>query len=209
MVYLHAKSEPDLATYQTHQVGNTCTMHAIAVALHLLLKFEINPIDLSDEVNRLWWRGRFMRIAPDWAVTPRMQVRMVRYLAQKYGLPVDAEIHRGNPDALPELLNDTAVVPIITILWRWRQAPPIYLGNSTLNHNETRSAGGHSMILAAFDPQHTADGQFSTPWGFINPWIDGSNQLFWMADEDFKHAWRFWLPCIGRYPIVHIQSISQ
>lgn len=202
---LHAKTEAELAGYQTRQVGNTCTFHAIAISLHLLLNFTLDPMALSDEANRLWWRGRFMRVAPEWAVTPRMQVRIIRYLAKTHSLPITAEFLHGHPDTLSELLSDPESAPIITIIWRWRQAPPIYLGSTTQNFNETRSAGGHSMLLGAYDPQHTANGLFKTPWGFINPWKDNTDQLFWMTDRDFRRAWRFWLPGIGRNPLVVIQ----
>lgn len=203
---LLAKTESELAGYQVRQVGNTCSFHAIAVALHLLLNYTIDPMTLSEEVNRLWWRGRFMRVAPDWAVTPRMQVRILRYLAQKHAMPITAAYQRGNPDTLPELLSDPTVVPIITIVWRWRAAPPIYFGDTTNNFNNTRSAGGHSMILAAFDPYHSANNQLITPWGFINTWLDNTQHLFWMTDHDFRRAWHFWLPGIGPNPMVVIRQ---
>lgn len=206
--FLINKTEVELAGFQVPQVGNTCSFHAIALSLHLLLNFNINPMTLSEEINHLWWRGRFMRVAPDWAVTPRMQVRIVRYLSQAHNLPVTSAYQRGKVDTLLDLLTDPAVVPIITLIWRWRKAPPIFLGESTLNYNVTHSAGGHSMILAAYDPVHSAGGQFFTPWGFINPWIGQTDQLFWMTDEDFRRAWRFWLPGIGPNPVVTIQRIS-
>jgi len=205
---LHAKTEAELAGYQTNQVGNTCSFHAIAVGLHLLLNYTIDPMALSDEANRLWWRGRFMRVAPDWAVTPRMQVRIVRHLAQIHDLPITAVFQRGHPDTLPDLLSDPESVPIITIIWRWRQAPPIYLGSTTQNFNLTGSAGGHSMLLGAYDPHHSTNGQFMTPWGFINPWKDHTDQLFWMTDSDFRRAWQFWLPGIGRHPLVVIHRTN-
>ncbi len=205
---LQSKTEAELAGYQVCQVGNTCSFHAIAVALHLLLNYSIDPMTLSEEVNRLWWRGRFMRVAPDWAVTPRMQVHIVRYLAQIHNLPITASFQRGHPDSLPELLSDPERIPIITVIWRWYQAPPIYLGNTTQNFIITRTAGGHSMILAAYDPLHLANDQFKTPWGFINPWKDQTDQLFWMTDSDFRRAWRFWLPGIGRHPLVVIRRTN-
>jgi hypothetical protein len=203
---LHMKSEPELAIHQSRQVGNTCSFHAIAISSRMLLNYTLDPISLSEEVNRLWWRGRFMRVAPDWAVTPRMQVRIVRYLAQTQGLPILATYQHGDPDALPEFLSDLTRIPIITIIWPWRKAPPIYLGSTSLNFNDTRSAGAHSMILAAYDPQHSnVGGQINTPWGFINPWKDNAAELFWMTDEDFRRAWRFWLPGVGRNSLVIIQ----
>lgn len=204
---LHMKSEPELAIHQTRQAGNTCSFHAIAISSRMLLNYTLDPMALSEEVNRLWRRGRFMRVAPDWAVTPRMQVRIVRYLAQTQGLPIAATYHHGDVETLPEILSDLTRVPIITIIWPWRQAPPIYLGNTSLNFNDTPSAGAHSMILAAYDPQHSnAGGQLITPWGFINPWKDNATQLFWMTDEDFRRAWRFWLPGVGRNSLVVIQQ---
>ena len=201
---LKGKTEAELAGFQVRQVGNTCSFHAIAVALQLLLNSTIDPDALSEETNRLWWRGQFMRVAPNWAVTPRMQVRIIRYLAQLHALPITAAYQRGNSETLTELLSEPTVVPIITIIWHWRKAPPIYLGNTTQNFNNTRSAGGHSMILAAFDPLHSANGQFITPWGFINTWDDNTEQLFWMTDHDFHRAWRFWLPGIGPNSVVTI-----
>ena len=202
---LHAKTEADLAGYQVSQVGNTCSFHAIATSLRLLLNVIIDPMELSDQINRLWRRGRFMRVAPDWAVTPRMQVRIVRYFAHLHGWPVTATFQHGNPESLPDTLSDLDAVPIITLIWPWRKAPPIYLGDTTRNFNASRSAGGHSMIFAAYDPNHTAGGAFTTPWGFINPWMDNAKQLFWMTDADFRRAWGFWLPGIGVNPLVQIR----
>lgn len=205
---LHMKSEPELAIHQTRQVGNTCSFHMISVSLRLLLNTTIEPMMLSDEVNRLWWRGRLMRVAPDWAVTPRMQVRIVRYLARTHGLPVTAVYQRGDPATVADILADVTIVPIITIIWTRRKAPPIYLGSTIQNFNTTQSAGGHSMILAAYDPSHTSGGIIPTPWGFINPWIENSAHLFWMTDEDFRRSWRFWLPGIGPNPLVLVQQMN-
>ncbi len=203
---LHAKTEADLAGYQVSQVGNTCSFHMISASLKLLLNFNIDPDALSDEINRLWWKGRFMRVFPDWAVTPRMQVRIVRYLARTRGLPIAAIYQRGDPETLPNTLTDPLAAPIITLLWPWRKAPRIYQGETTRNFNATRSAGGHSMLFAAYDLNHTAGGDFPTPWGFINPWMDNASQLFWMTDEDFRRSWRFWLPGIGPNPLVIIRK---
>jgi len=201
---LKTKSEAELAALQVKQVGNTCSFHAIAVALRLLLDYEINPDELSKEVNDLWWQGRFMRVAPDWAVTPRMQVRIVRYLVKKEKLPVTAFYYHGKVETLPLILTNPDAVPLVTLLWTWRNAPPIYLGDTTHNYNKTNKMGGHTMILAAYDPDHRADDQFSTPWGFINPWMANAKQLFWMRDDDFRKAWQFPLPFVGPNPLVMI-----
>lgn len=201
---LLARKESELAAYQVRQVGNTCSFHAIAVALRLLLDYEIDPVELSEKVNNLWWRGRFMRVVPNWAVTPRMQVRIVRYLARENDLPITAFYTHGNIALLPAILSDPDFISLITLLWWWRQAPPIYRGDTTQNYNKTKKPGGHTMILAAYDPDHRAGDQFFTPWGFINPWLSGAKQLFWMRDDDFRKAWRFPLPLIGPNPLVLI-----
>ena len=121
---LHGKTEADLAALQVRQVGNTCSFHAIAVALRLLLEVHLDPLSLSKEIDRLWWRLRFMRVAPGWAVTPRMQVRIVRHLARTRGLPVSAAYQHGDPETLPDLLDDPDAVPLITLVWLWKSAPP-------------------------------------------------------------------------------------
>ena len=204
-IVLQAKSEIELAALLTRQVGNSCSFHVIAAGVRLLLDQQADPMVLSEEVNRLWWRGRFMRVAPNWAVTPRMQVRIVRHLARTSGFPLTADYSEGDPETLPDVLSDPGCVPVITLTWLWRKAPPIYYANTTLNFNQTRSAGGHTMLFAAYDPDHWAEEQFATPWGFINPWMENAHHLFWMGDADFRKAWRFRLPRIGPNPLVTIR----
>jgi len=208
---LHGQPEGKLAAFQVNQKGNTCSFHAISTAIRLLLNEVVDPQNLSSEINRLWWRGRLMRVAPDWAVTPRMQVRIVRYLAKSRGLPIRATYHRSDPQELRNYLMDPSHkgIPVVTILWLWSQAPPIYYGNSTRDFHKTRSAGAHSMILAAYDPDHWAENQFLTPWGFINPWMVNATRLFWMRDADFQKAWHFWLPGMGPNPLVLISHADQ
>ena len=63
------------------------------------------------------------------------------------------------------------------------------------------------MILAAHDPDHQTDHQFNTPWGFINPWRNNAEVLFWMRDQDFRKAWRFPIPLIGPNPLVVIRKV--
>jgi len=203
---LHTKSETELAAFQVRQLGNTCSFHAIAVALGLLLDYPIDPLALSDEINRLWWRGRFMRVAPNWAVTPRMQARIVRYLAKEHHLPLSANFQHDDIDSLPYLLSDPNIVPLVTLLWSGQNPPPIYLGSTAHNFNSKNKTEGHTMILAAHDPDHQADHQSKTPWGFINSWRNNANELFWMREEDFRKAWRCPIPLIGPNPLVLIRK---
>lgn len=203
---LHGLTEKDLASLQNRQVGNTCTLHAITTALRLLVNFEYDPIVLSEEVNRLWRRGHRMRVFPGWAVTPRQQARITRYLAQKHHLPINAIFHKGTPEILPGILSDEHVIPIITLTWFWKQAPPIYYGAEAHNCNASTGSGGHSMIFAMYDSEHLVDDSFPAPWGFINPWKDNAAHLYWMKDHDFRKAWGFTVPFNGPNPLVLIEK---
>jgi hypothetical protein len=198
---LHTKSEADLAALQVNQVGNSCSFHAIANGLKLLLGVELDPMALSDEIDQLWKQFRFMRMAPGWAVTPRQQVRIIRHLARTRSLVVEASYRHGDITTLPGLLADADSIPIITLVWLCKKAPPIYYGNTDRNFNATQSMGGHTMVLGAYDTAHTS-GTLDTPWGFINPWKDNAIQLFWMTDTDFRKAWRFFPPLVGPNPLV-------
>ena len=204
---LHGKSEATLAGYQRNQVGNTCTFHTISASLRLLINYSIDPLALSDEINRLWWRGRFMRVMPNWAVTPSMQVRIVHYLAKTRSLPIRASLQHTNPAALLGFLSSPNQIPIITIFWLNRKAPAIYYGSSTSNYNATQFMGAHSMLFAAYDPNHHS-GDLATPWGFINSWKDNSSLLFWMSQEEFIRSWGFRLPIFGNNPLVLIERLT-
>jgi len=200
-----AKTITELAAYQTQQTGNNCSFHAISVGIQLLLNYKINPEVLAQEVNRQWWRGHFMRIFPNWAVTPRMQVRIIDYLAKTRNLPIRGTFHYATVSECLQALSDQSCIPLITLIWLWGQAPPIYYADSQLNFNKTKKAQGHTMVLAAYDPHHVSGEGLQTPWGFINSWRDDAQHLFWMTESDFTKAWHFTFPGIGPNPLVLLQ----
>lgn len=203
---LLAKSEAELATYQTRQTGNNCSFHAISVGIQLLLNYKIDPSTLAQEINRQWWRGKFMRVIPNWAVTPQMQVRIIQYLAESRNLPIRATYLKGTLPKLEQFLSNPTAVPIITLVWLWGQAPPIYYADSAVNVNQTDAAQGHTMVVAAYDPYHFSGGNLHTPWGFINSWRSHARNLYWMSEEDFSRVWGTSLPIIGANPLVLLQS---
>ena len=202
---IRAKSISELAAYQTRQTGNNCSFHAISVGIQLLLNYKINPDALAQEVNRQWWRGHFMRIFPNWAVTPRMQIRIISYLAKSRNLPIRGTFRYGTVPECFQALSDQTCVPILTLIWLWEQAPPIYYADSSVNFNQTKKAQGHTMVLAAYDPNHISGESLQTPWGFINSWREDAHHLFWMTEADFTKAWQFPLPGIGPNPLVLLQ----
>ncbi|MFZ7104281.1 MAG: hypothetical protein ACOWWO_16720 [Peptococcaceae bacterium] len=203
---LHAKPEPDLAALQVDQEGNSCSFHAIVNGLRLLLGVALDPMEISDEVDRIWKQFRLMRTIPGWAVTPRQQVRIIRHVARTRELAVTTSYQHGDPETLPSLLADTGAVPIITLVWLPKKAPPIYYGDTNRNFNATQSMGGHTMVVGAYDTAHTS-GELDTPWGFINPWKDNATQLFWMTDADFRKAWGLCIPLVGPNPLVVMRKL--
>lgn len=203
---LHNFSEKDLASYQSLQVGNTCTFYAIATSLKLLLNYQLDPIALAFEINQLWWRGKFMRVYPGWAVTPRMLMRMARYVARTRNLPINVHFQHGDADTLTHYLDDPHAIPIVTLTWLRKKVPPIYLGTTSYNYNTLPGPGGHAMILAAYNPTHRSGDEHVTPWGFISPWKMNSSQIFWMTDHDFRQSWEHMLPFKGRNPLVLLKK---
>lgn len=198
-----------LAQYQTKQVGNDCALHAIASAIDLLAGKKFRPDYLIKEIDALWWKGRFYRVLPGWAVTPRMQARIVRYLSKRFHLGLDARYLHTSPEILRNLPFDPDVAALVTLYWPARQVPPIYKGETLLNFNGTQKMGGHTMLFAMFDPSHQSGGKLSTPWGFINSWSDGGNDLYWMEDQIFRRAWAAPIPLIGNHATVLISRQAQ
>ena len=104
--YLKTLSDPGLARFQTLQAGNDCALHAISAALGLLCDLRLDPKELAAEINRLWWRGKFYRVLPGWAVAPPMQARIVNYLARSRALPISARLLHLSPEILRNLPDD-------------------------------------------------------------------------------------------------------
>jgi hypothetical protein len=194
---IRALPEADLARFQTLQLGNDCALHAISSAIYLLTENYYSPRDLIDLANKLWWRGRYYRILPGSGIFPHMQLGLLKYLIKHNNLPLKAKLLHLTPEILRNLPHDDDLAALVTIYWPPRKAPGIYLGSTEVNYNGNTNLSGHTMLFSAYDPDHT-NGQVGwTPWGFINSWIDGGADLFWMTDEGFKRSWAFHVPWIG------------
>ena len=203
-------SDAELAGYQTLQQGNDCSMHAIAAAIGMLTGKHYDGHALARLADKLWLRGRFYRLWPGWAVTPRMQTGFVNYLARALALPLQARLMHLSPELLRNLPHDENRAVIVSIYWWKGQSAAIFLGNSTTNYNYLERTGAHAMVLAAYDESHyLADGR-QAPWGFINSWTQGGEALFWMTDLEFRRSWRFLPPFLGNNPAVVItKTIGQ
>lgn len=198
---LKSLSEPDLAEFQTLQTGNNCGLHSLNAAIRMLTGFDLPPQWLSAETDRLWWRGRFFRVFPGWAITPQQLARLANYLAKRENLPISAQVLHLSRQVLQNLISDEDLACLVTIYWRPGKTPPIYHWNSPGNINRHHGLQGHTMLLAAYNPTHY-NGQVNTPWGFINSWSDRGAGLFWMDEINFEQAWGFPLPLIGNHAAV-------
>lgn len=200
---LRAFPETKLAKLQTLQIGNDCAVHSIIAAIELLTDVKLDPAEIIAEINRIWWQGRFYRLAPKSGITPQMQVRLLCYLAQKHQLPVTAKMLHLSPEVLRATAETEDIASLVTVYWWFGKAPAIYYMDQPKNYNAVNSASGHTMLFAAYDPDHSS-GEFHTPWGFINSWVTAGTGLFWMEDAAFRKAWSIPIPRWGKNATVLI-----
>lgn len=200
---LRALPEKNLAKFQSLQTGNDCAIHSLVAAIELLTDVRLDTQEIIGEVNRIWWRGRFFRLAPHSGITPPMQVRLLRYLAKKHNLPLQAKLFHLSPELLRATAEAENIASLVTIYWWFGHSPAIYYMDQPKNYNILHGASGHTMVFAAFDPQHYS-GTTQTPWGFINSWITQGTGLFWMEDAEFQKTWHTPIPRWGKNATVVI-----
>ncbi len=204
---LRALPEKNLAKFQSQQTGNDCAIHSLVAAIELLTDVKLDTQEIIAEVNRLWWRGRFFRLAPHSGITPPLQVRLLRYLAKKHNLPLRARLFHLSPELLRATAEAENIASLVTIYWWFGHSPAIYYMDQPKNYNMLHGASGHTMVFAAFDPEHFS-GETQTPWGFINSWVTQGTGLFWMEDKEFQKTWHTPIPHWGKNATVVI-SLSE
>lgn len=202
---IRALPEANLAKFQSLQTGNDCAIHSLTAAIEILTDVKLNSTDIISEVNRIWWHGRFFRLAPNSGITPPLQVRLLDYLAKKHNLPLSARLLHLSPEVLPLMAEAENAVCLVTIYWWFKNAPAIYYMDQPQNYNALQLAGGHTMVFAAYDPTHLSGG-VRTPWGFINSWVSEGAGLFWMEDREFRKAWGMPIPRWGKNAAVIISQ---
>ena len=198
---MRSLSEKNLARFQSLQIGNDCAIHALSAAIELLTEVRLDPQELIEEVNRIWWQGRFYRLLPEQGIAPPLQVRLADYLAKTRDLPIQAELLHINPELLRLTAQSDKVASLVTIYWWFGKSPSIYYKDQPTNYNRPAGASGHTMLFAAYDPDHMS-GEVSTPWGFINSWVSEGSGFFWMSDHDFRRSWGIPIPRWGKNAVV-------
>ncbi|MEL7625408.1 MAG: hypothetical protein AAGU15_00935 [Anaerolineaceae bacterium] len=204
---LYALSEAKLARLQTLQVGNDCAVHAIVAAIEVLTEVKLDPAEIIDEINQLWWRGRFFRLAPNSGITPPLQIKLVHYLAKKHNLPIKAKRLHLSPEVLLATAEADNLASLVTLYWWFGHSPAIFYMEGSKNYNNVEGAGGHTMLFASYDPEHKS-GELQTPWGFVNSWVKAGTGIFWMEDAAFRKAWGMPIPRWGKNAAVIISLES-
>ncbi len=196
-IYWCGKAEAELARYQQAQVGNTCAAHAVSAGINLAFGCTLDGRKIGRQAYAKWWRG--------WAnplragIPPYAQINLLNYLRKANSLNLETRHYSWNPERWREALAQPDRLLLITFYWLARPAPLAgWLKNWPHPHitygpgddDQTQTNGvfitGHTMLLAACDPQHLTRGGKPRPWGFINSWISGGKYLYWMADEDLR-----------------------
>lgn len=210
-----------LSTFQQNQgQTNDCGAYSIAAAISLLRGGRrvdyAQIVTLANRRTTLHWGllaglyglifGRGLRLWPGGPMPPRQQANLARTVARRRGMKVTARASRGTPaDLLAHLAQpDTAV--LVTLAWDDDACPRIVYPDGSLQHfapvaHQTVAGksirypfAAHVMLLAAYDPSRAVqvdEETIATPWGFVNSWIDGGGELFWMPDPDFQTAWGY------------------
>jgi hypothetical protein len=163
-------------------------------ALHALVVFPALPVLLIT--------GAVRRTIPGWATTLRMSAGLIRRFGKDQGRRLRTRVKSGTPDDLREQIATPHTAVLVTVGWNKAMAGRLRMdhpkrGLLLLSVLATPSwpFTAHTMIAAAYDPDHISTGpdgeSISTPWGFINSWASQSKRLFWMSEADFAAIWGF------------------
>ena len=145
--------------------------------------------------------GRFYRLLPKQGITHPCSTPGRIILPKRAISPSRAQLLHINPELLRLTAEADKVASLVTIYWWFGKSPAIYYKDQPTNYNRPEGASGHTMLFAAYDPEHKS-GDISTPWGFINSWVDEGSGLFWMSDQDFRRTWGTPIPRWGKNAVV-------
>ena len=181
-----------LASYQQSQgTSNNCVLHSIATVLNMQLGTQLSGTELAQKIDALWTRKPFLyRTYPGFATTPGQAKRIIILLAREYMFKVHMRLFRPNDLYLQDLLRFSKnTYPIVTVLWITRVPTLLtHQGVTEIPMHAAAKIGGHTMLLAAYDPTVVDHAGVSHPWGFINSWATGpSRDIFWMSQDTWTH----------------------
>lgn len=136
---------------------------------------------------------------PNGPTSPAQQVNLLRRIADREGLRgLEITRHSSSVEEIQSILTSPNQVVLVTIGWLFSAGPKIMPGKTTTNLNSSTSRFGyHTMLLAAYSPEHIHEDGVIRPWGFINSWIDGGSNIFWISDLEFRRSWSILTPLGG------------
>ena len=196
---IKALNESALAKYQQAQLGNNCAYHAVSAAINVLAGTNIDGLIYADQINAMPFPTSLKyRLYDNGPTLPVQQVNLAKLIATDHGISINAQkANPQNEDLLLYLMEGNVAV-LVTIGWYAHHPPEITYGLSSLNMNASKEwAGFHTMLLARYDPTHVSQDGLLRPWGLINSWTAGGDQLFWMQDVEFKRSWNTYTPLSG------------
>jgi hypothetical protein len=207
------KSVPikELSAVQQEQTGNNCAIFSACAALQLLFGLSIDPYHWSEKVDALPFpaimKMRMMRNGP---VTPDQHLHLIHWIAKENGIStIMCYRSSATKEVLLHELQMPNTVQFVTLGWWFSKPPEITFGRSSVNQNaSTARVGFHTMILAAYDPNHIGQDGLQRPWGFINSWKSSASDLYWMQDSEFQRGWDIYTPFNGRRSLVTLVRIS-
>jgi hypothetical protein len=237
-IYWGGQTEAYLSRFQKNQgKTNHCGAYSVAVAVSLLRggqRLDYDQVVACADQHALLQvpslaglrdalTGRSLRLWKGGPMTPHQQARLARYIAAQHGLKVEANVRRGTPADLISALRQPDTVVLVTVGWNDRTRPEIvgpkgavwrFAAVDSLSVGKIRIKypfGAHVMVLAAYDPSRSfkkGEESITTPWGFINSWVDGPDpdspadgELFWMTDAHFRRAWEYPILIGSRYMV--------
>jgi RHS repeat-associated protein len=188
--YLHGMSESECAGYQWSQ-GDTqyCGVYSGVTALSILSGNNFDPSVVSSAIEDSLLGGfpSFNVGLQNGSLIPQIAL-LITELGDGDYIAVPLEMPYISPEIMEYYLSDPEMVLIVSLTWMTSSTPDIYYGDSEAPADLASGFGGHFMIFAAYDPYHTNAGT-STPYGFINSWHNGGDDIYWMSEDDFSTTW--------------------
>jgi hypothetical protein len=204
-LYWRGWSEDQLAAYQGNQgTSNHCAKYAAASGLNMLFGIVLTGDDLVDWVAARPFKGTgaYTIFGNNHGSLVYQTTNLVRALGRQAGLPIDVKNRRWEISDLLDTLQNGNALSLITLTYFKDQEPVIAKGeNANSSLGPTDWAGGHILIPAAYDPDHTNTAGQGTPWGFLSSW-GAVDQLYWMTDKAFQSSW-------GRFSLYNSVSIHR
>jgi hypothetical protein len=104
---------------------------------------------------------------------------MGKWFIDENGLDLEMTmIQNATTTDLKQVLQQSNSVVIVSVTFTSSKAPSLTSGSKAYTV-DSNVIGGHMMVLGAFDPNNR-----KTPWGFVNSWVNGTDNLFWMSNND-------------------------